>query len=60
MDSERAMGAHFTAFQLASNDFKFSSGKSSGYSLRAPRLSTRCVHKVGFTTQGAGAGSFPM
>ena len=40
MYSERTNWGHFTAFQLTAFAFEFSLGGSSGFSVRAPRMST--------------------
>jgi len=53
MDSERTFWGHFAAFQLTAFAFKFSLGESSGFSVRAPRMSTMWARQGYFFDSGS-------
>jgi len=46
-DTGRTFWGHFAAFQLTAFTCKFSLGESSGFSVRAPRMSTKLALLVG-------------
>ncbi len=46
-DTGRTIWGHFAAFQLTAFTCKFSLGESSGFSVRAPRMSTKRARLVG-------------
>ena len=53
MDTEMTFWVHFTAFQLMAFTRKFSLGESSGFSVRAPRMSTMWARQGYFLDSGS-------